>query len=106
MELFCSFKHQPNTEILDNAIEQCGFVLKEEAEAPLPKEKLDDPTTKVWTGYFTDNGKRVNTWSVYQINNKGYIIREECVCDKRKFIAVDGNGKKHELKDLFKYHKP
>ena len=35
LQLYCSFSHQPSVEILDKAIETCGFVLKEQANVPV-----------------------------------------------------------------------
>lgn len=97
LQLAASFQ----IENIDFVIEQCGFVLKEEAN-----EKLDEPTTKEWTGYFTEKGERVNKEAFYWVNHIGYWIVEECVGDQCKFIALDGYGKKHQLNNLFKYHKP
>ena len=43
LQLYCSFNHQPSVEILDKAIETCGFVLKDESETKPNKI----PTNKV-----------------------------------------------------------
>jgi len=188
LQLYASFTHQPSVDVLDNAIEKCGFYLLEEIKREtkpdeVPTDKVeavkyflnqlpdgyreralaqvneervnnyvlatsidyaistfrlwgetkegvdfwmdvhqhystpdkyptlpplpdDEKSTSEWTGYFTDSGERVNRGGVYQVNHIRYWIVEECLGDQCKFIALDGNGKKHQLNNLFKYHKP
>ena len=69
---------------------------------PLPKEKLDDPSTKLWTGYFTDKGERVYVGDTHEVFGVIATVQRT----NGVYSVVFPDGTEIQLNDVFKYHKP
>ena len=69
---------------------------------PLPEKKLDDPSTKEWTGYFTESGERVYLNGEYVFNDVKMRIEKK----ESQYVCVREDGFVQPLYHVFIYHKP